>query len=306
LIQGVSQHAGMTLHHLVRDELNALDLRLLLLYDHYALVNLLQFWDLDAVLLLGRPQRFWRRAATERTHPFFSHPLLSRYGGILAEAGRQRAIERAKEKRFTCTPILFSFQAIKLVNNLRRIEAPHRPDLIELARKVAARVWGIPIDRLHGELTTNVAFGKLSKSRTLRAAITRLAAVGYGGVVQDGDSLIVVGKATNWLLLAKELVKGTAELICLHGLTNLNDEMYKHVIHATDRIDFEPPMLQTGGELWRRLLALVPTGLPIAHLLMNLSRLPPKSLETLMLAIFERPQWAAELLAALGTEDASL
>src|SRR5688500_1025317 len=94
LIQGASEHAGMTLHHLVRDELNALDARLLRSYDQFALLVLLQYWRGASVLLVGWPPRFWKRAASDPTHPFFSHPLLSKYGGMLAEAAKQRALER--------------------------------------------------------------------------------------------------------------------------------------------------------------------------------------------------------------------
>src|SRR3954462_4432423 len=88
LIQGAAQHAGMTFHHLVRDELNALDPRLLPLYDQYALINLLQYWQIECAILFGSPPRFWRQAASKRSHPFFGHPLLSQYGGALAEEGR--------------------------------------------------------------------------------------------------------------------------------------------------------------------------------------------------------------------------
>ena len=94
LIQGAAQHAGMTFHHLIRDEIDALDGRLLGLYDRFALFNLLQYWTLDAALIVGRPRRFWRRAAVNPSHPFFAHPLLSKFGGMLAEAARKRAEER--------------------------------------------------------------------------------------------------------------------------------------------------------------------------------------------------------------------
>src|SRR3954447_12517569 len=80
LIQGAAQHAGMTLHHLVRSELDVIDVRLLHLYDLYALINLLQCWQVDGVLILGRPRAFWKRAATRRRHPFYGHALLSRHG----------------------------------------------------------------------------------------------------------------------------------------------------------------------------------------------------------------------------------
>src|SRR5205823_7645430 len=74
LIQGAAQHAGMTFHHLVRDELNVINPKLLPLYDQYALINLLQYWQPEAKLLLGSPRRFWQRATTHPYHPFYGHP----------------------------------------------------------------------------------------------------------------------------------------------------------------------------------------------------------------------------------------
>ena len=304
LIQGAAQHAGMTFHHLVRRELDAIDPQLIRLYDQYALINLLQYWHLEAAMLLGWPPRFWRRAASKPKHPFFGHPVLARYGGMLAATARQRGLERCKEKGLTRMPFLFSFQVMYVIGRLRKIEAGHSQKLMELAKKAVALVWGIAPHRLEAELTTNVAFGNLSKPRTFAGSIIRACAVGYGGVVRRGDSLVVVGRGTNWQLVAKELVKGTAELICLHGLNRLTDDTYEQVISAADGVDFEPWMLQTGGELWRRLLAVLPDGRPVAEMLMHLARLPARSLETLMLAVIEQPPWARELLAGLGAPDA--
>src|ERR1051326_9573728 len=89
LIQGAAQHAGMTFHHLVRDELNALEPGLLRLYDQYALINLLQYWQPDAAILLGWPPRFWKRAKTKPSHPFFDHPLLSKYRSEERRVGKE-------------------------------------------------------------------------------------------------------------------------------------------------------------------------------------------------------------------------
>ncbi|MHC5539344.1 hypothetical protein ACYOEI_14090, partial [Singulisphaera rosea] len=130
--------------------------------------------------------------------------------------------------------------------------------------------------------------------------VFRAGVVGYGGVMRRGGALAVVGRGTNWQLLTKELVKGTAELICLHGLIHLSDETYGQVVSSADGVDFEPWMLQTGGELWRRFLAVLPAGRPLAEMLMHVSRLPAKSLETLLIAVIEQPEWAKELLAGLG------
>jgi hypothetical protein len=166
-----------------------------------------------------------------------------------------------------------------------------------------ALVWGISPDRLEPELTTEVAFGNLSRPRTVAGWVMRACAVGYGGVLRRGDSLVVVGRGTNWQLVAKELVKGTAELICLHGLNRLTDDTYHRVLSAADGPHFEPWMLQTGGELRRRLLAVLPARRPLAEMLMHLARLPARSLETLVLAVIEQPDWARELLAGLGASD---
>jgi hypothetical protein len=304
LIQGAAQHAGMTLHHLVRDELDALDPELVRLYDQYALINLLQYWHLDATLLLGWPPRFWRRASSDPRHPFFGHPVLSRHGGALAATARQRGRERCKEKGFWGLRFFFSFQAMHVIGRLRHKEAGHAQALIELARKAVTMAWGISPDRLDAEWTTRVAFGELSRPRTFGGRVLRACAVGYGGVLRRGDSLVVVARGTNFQLVAKELVKGTAELICLHGLNRLTDDTYRQVIGAADGVDFEPWMLQTGGELWRRLLAVLPSGRPVAQMLMHLARLPARSLETLMLAVIEQPPQARDLLAGLGASEA--
>jgi hypothetical protein len=304
LIQGAAQHAGMTLHHLVRDELSALDAELVPLYDQYALINLLQYWSIDATLLLGWPPRFWRRATSDPRHPFFGHPVLSRHGGTLAAEARRRGRERCKEKRLWGLRFFFPCQAALVIDRLSRKETGHTRELVSLARQAVTAAWGIPTDRLDAELTTKVAFGELSKPRTFGGRVIRACAVGYGGVLRCGDSLVVVARGANWQLLAKELVKGTAELICLHGLNRLTDDAYRQVIAAADGVDFEPWMLQTGGELWRRLLAVLPGGRPVAEVLMHLARLPARSLETLMLAVLEQPPLARELLAGLAASDA--
>jgi hypothetical protein len=300
LIQGAAQHAGMTFHHLVRDELNALDERLVHLYDQFALINLLQYWQVDGLLILGSPRRFWRRAASRRSHPFFTHPILSRYGGMLAEAGRKRACERCQEKGVLKTRFAFFFEAPYVMSRVKSLEGSHRQKLVELAVQTASTVWGIPTDRLDAQIVPRVVLGKLITPRTIRGAVLSMCLVGYGHVVRRGGQLIVVSRGTNWQLVAKELVKGTADLICLHGLNTLSDETYRQVIRAADVLEFEPWMLQTGGELWRRLLAVIPAGRALAEVLMHLAQLPPNSLQSLILAVIEQPEAASRALEKLG------
>jgi hypothetical protein len=289
LIQGAAQHAGMTFHHLVRDELNALDSGLLPYYDQYALINLLQYWFIQSSF--GKPAQFWSQATLDPHHPFYRHPLLSKYGGAFAEVGRRRAIARWKEKGFPG-----KFQILHMVNSLRTMEAPCRPQLVELAKRTASMVWGIPCERLDGELTDKIVLeDHVLPARSKQGAAFRACIVGYGCVAQNDDDLVVTGKGTNWQLLAKELVKGTAELICLHGLNALDDEIYQRVLNVTDQIDLEPAMLQSGGELWRRLLASFPNDLPLAEVLMRLARLPAGILESVLGAALEQPEGTALL-----------
>src|SRR5262245_7438675 len=249
LIQGASEHAGMTFHHLVRDELNALEPKLLRLYDQFALLGLLQYWRRDSILLFGWPPRFWKQAASKRDHPFFGHLLLSKYGGMLAQTNKERAVARCKEKGLSRLPLAFSVHTVLCITRMHGLEAPHRERLIQLAKEATSALWGIPRERLDGELTNRVLGGDTIPTRTLRGSIMRVCIMGLDRVAQRGDELIVVAKGTNWLLLAKELVKGTAELICLHGLNQLSDETYRRVIEATDWLELEPWMLQSGGEL---------------------------------------------------------
>lgn len=293
LIQGAAQHAGMTFHHLVRDELEVLDPSSILAYDQYALINLLQYWQIEGKIFLGSPTKFWRRASTDKGHPFFGHPLLSKYGGLLAEAGRQRGLERAKEKGVTLSPFAFSTQVQRLVQRLRALEKPHRPELVQLARRTASMVWGIPCERLHAELCDRIIVQPgLLKPRNFRGAMFLAGIVGYGHVKRARNELIVTSKGTNWQLLCKELVKGTADLICLHGLNQLDDSTYQHVISVTDHIDLEPWMLQSGGELWRRVILAFPDDQPLAKTLMNLARLPGGTLELLISEMIDNPQSA--------------
>jgi hypothetical protein len=294
LIQGAAQHAGMTAHHLVRDELDALHPDLVRLYDLYALSNLFQYWIPEAVLLLGLPARFWKRATSSSSHPFYHHPLLSQHGGALAATAKQRAVERAREKGVTGRPSSIPRRLRPELARLPELEGPLHIELIELAKQATSTVWGIPEDRLDTDLSPAVTLDGVIGGDKLRGRILSMTATGVARVTARDGAVDVVARATNWYFLAKELVKGTAELICLHGLAGLTDDVYQHVIDNSDRIEYEPWMLQTGGELWRRLLGVVPAGMPLQSLLMRLALSPADSRERVMRAVIEEPARARE------------
>ena len=114
LIQGSAQHAFLTSHYLVRDELMAIDPYLLRLYDQLAAACFLQYWHGENILFIGWPERFWRRAA-HPTHPFCKHPFLVRHGLSLSLGAKKRARERSRAKKVTLIPVLFTLQFVRLI-----------------------------------------------------------------------------------------------------------------------------------------------------------------------------------------------
>ena len=77
---------------------------------------------------------------------------------------------------------------------------------------------------------------------------------GWGGVRRDLDRLVVEAKAEIWPLLVHELIKGTVELICLHGLADLGEEEYSMVMEHTEHIEYEFPMIQIGRIVFQKSL----------------------------------------------------
>ena len=73
LIQGVASHTFLTSHHLVRDELLAIDEALVEAYDRLAVSMYLNYWVGDMIPILGRTRTFWRRIQRP-DHPVLGHP----------------------------------------------------------------------------------------------------------------------------------------------------------------------------------------------------------------------------------------
>ncbi len=304
LIQGAAAHTFLTAHHLVADELEAIQPGLTKLYDKTIVAFHLNYFIGDIPLLYGWPFWFWHRTRRPR-HPFHRHPLLACYGGQLARASKHYLRQRGWKKGIIGIPPLHYVQMIWLHLKMLRLERGHERELAEVAKRAAAMIWGIDEDRLVAEITHAVAFGHLRTPRTAVGRVTRAAVVGYGGVRRDGDRFHVVGKAICWPLLLHELSKGTAELICLHGLNALDDETYEQATDEADQLEYETWLLQAGPEAWRRLLAVLPAGHPLPEVLMHIARLEPEPLEQLMLAVVSDPRAARQELQTL-VDDASL
>ena len=86
------------------------------------------------------------------------------------------------------------------------------------------------------------------------------------------------------------------ELICLHGLCHLSDEVYEAVIEEADRLEYEAWLLQAGPEMWRRFIAATPRDVSLAETVMHVARLDPLALESLMFTVIEEPNRATDMM----------
>jgi len=117
-----------------------------------------------------------------------------------------------------------------------------------------------------------------------------------GGVFREGDRLKVQAKASIWSLVVHELIKGTVELICLHGLGELDDKEYSVVMDQTEHIEFEFQMIQIGRLVFQKFLAARPREITLADSIMLASKLDPLVLEKFMFRLFESPNRATDIL----------
>ena len=283
LIQGAAAHSFLTAHHLVKDELEALRPGLVRLYDRCAASLFLNYFIGDIPLVFGLPSRFWKKVGGPSS-PFKDHRLLVEHGPELWQASKRHLISRGWKKFVLGIPVLHYVQAFELAARVAWAERGKQVELAQLAERATSIMWKIDEDRLDAELTTHVAFGNLRVPETKIGLMVQRGAVGYGGVQRRRGQFIVVAKAWFWPLVLHELVKGTAELVCLHGLNALDDTIYDAVMDCADHIEYETWMLQAGPELWRRFLSAIPPDRQLAETLMHLARLEPQRLEDCMLS----------------------
>ncbi len=305
LIQGAAAHTYVTAHHLVKAELEEIQPGIVRLYDKLAVNLHLSQWLGDMFLFLGRPKKFWRHV-DRPGHPFYGHRFLMKHGGELSRASYRKTVRRARKKRTSSIPGIHYAETFWLLGRTALKERHVRQQLEALCVQTTSAIWGIDPDRLSGTLTGQVEFGNLQDPVTRSGRMLRSAAAGYGGVVRRNGRFQVVARAWIWPLLAHELTKGTAELVCLHGLNRLDDETYRDVTAEADRIEHEIWMIQAGGELWRKFLAAIPpnvnSDIPLAETLMRVARLEPAPLHQLMTDLVEHPLTARATLADMFDE----
>ena len=298
LIQGAAAHSYTTASHLARAELEAIRPGLNELYDGVAISCQLNYCIGDNALVFGRPNRFWGLLPWPQKI-FRNHPLMSKYGNKLATQATKHLRKQAKAKGFPTARFLHWCGFIKLITQVSQIEKGLGYQLSQIAVKVVSEMWQIPAERLDGRITRAVTFGNLQKPNTIMGRLCRTGVIGYGGVERSEGRFNVKARAWFFPLLIHELVKGTVELICLHGLNHLEESVYQAVIGEADQLDYEAWLLQAGPEMWRKFIAAAPRNVPLAKTIMRIAKLDPIPLDKLMIQIIEDPNRATDVMTKL-------
>jgi hypothetical protein len=122
-------------------------------------------------------------------------------------------------------------------------------------------------------------------------------------LVRENDQIIVHARATTLPVLIQELIKGTMELLGLHGISNLDKATHQHVMERSDDPADEHFHIQMGPALWRKLLTVLPKGshMNMGSVISKLYKLPPNQLHAIMDAVVDDLPIAKELLSQLLT-----
>lgn len=298
LIQGAAAHTFTTASHLVKDDLEQLSPGLTELYDRFAISGQLNYCIGDNALMFGRPNKFWGMSWIPQK-PFRKHRLMAKYGNRLAVESTRYLKKMGRSKRLSTWRFFHWCQFIGLMSKVTMIEKGKQKQLEEIAVKAISEMWQIPIEKLDGKITANVAFGNLQTPRTMLGRFCRTGVIGYGGVERREGKFSVVARAWVFPILIHELVKGTVELICLHGLNHLDEETYQAVVDEADQLEYEAWLLQAGPEMWRKFIAAAPRTTPLSRTIMQVAKLEPDALDDLMVTVIDEPNRATDTMKRL-------
>lgn len=105
---------------------------------------------------------FWSNIR-QKQHPFAKHPILAMYGHESAKQAYAHSLNRLKEvfpnlRNASFDQIRHSAPqlAMSVFMQLNQLERPHSNELVELAKEIVNKIWGIPTEMLEGMITRNV------------------------------------------------------------------------------------------------------------------------------------------------------
>jgi hypothetical protein len=126
---------------------------------------------------------------------------------------------------------------------------------------------------------------------------------GAGGG-QENQQYKIEAKAVCFPILCQEFSKGVMEYLSLRhgGLQQLQDAELRTIYRHADRRKDEPWLIQVGPELWRRFLAVLPQGMPLAKIVAALAKKSPATVHAILNAVITNPQNAQRFIAPLVAE----
>lgn len=268
------------------------------IYDKMSVNFHLAQWMGDLVFVVGSPKKFWQQVG-EPGSPFSNCPFIVKHGRDLSEESKRDTIQLARKRRASTTPRIQYGQSHWFLLQTLRLEMNKSSVLEKLCAKAISQIWQIDADRLSAQITTSVKFGNLQPNPSKVGKVFQECAAGFSGVVNRNGRFQVVAKAWMFPVLIHELTKGTAELVCLHGINKLDDQLYETVISIADKIEYEIWMIQAGAALWRKFLEIKQPAFPLAETLMHLALLEPEKLEEFLFDLIEHPLTARGTIADL-------
>ena len=297
LIQGSATHGHWEAHQLVAKELGDIHPDLFATYSEMMVRSRLGYWVGGIPSIMGNALKFWWKIQREG-HEFGFHPFLVKHGFSIAQETRDDVFERCHKASIPINGFMNETRGIKIYQQALELELPHLRPLVELAKDVCCETYGIGRDMLDAELTQSPRFGVVREPETAGGKAILECMIGWSAVVRRQGQLKVKATATFWPMLVHELIKGSVELICLHGMGSdtVTDSEFDIALQRTDHVEFEIPMLQIGGTIFQRFLLARPREIPLAESIMHVAKLEPLVLEQFMFHLFESPNRATDTI----------
>lgn len=295
LIQGSATHGHWAAHRLVDEQLAVINPSLFAIYDEMMIRSRLGYWLGGIPSIMGNPIRFWWKIRQDG-HEFGRHPFLAKHGYQIAMKTRQDVFDRSRKANIPLNGHLNESQGLLIYQEAIQQEVQHLEPLQELAKNVCCDAYGIGRELLDGKLTQTPRFGTIREPQTWEGETILQCMIGWSAVVRRKGRLSVKATATFWPMLVHELIKGSVELICLHGMSDVSESEFQIALEYTDHIEYEIPMLQIGGTIFRQFLLARPREIKLAECIMHVSKFAPLALEQFMFHLFESPNQATTMI----------
>ena len=301
LIQGAAVHGHWAAHRFAKQTLDEIEPRLFSIYDEMLIRSRLGYWLGGIPALMGNPIKFWWQMRQDG-HEFGFHPFLVKHGFEIAQQTKREVFARCRAAGVPLDGLLNEMRGFQVYAEVIQTEIEHLQPLEELAKDVCCEMYGIGRELLDGKLTQAPRFGSVREPESEAGQELLKVMIGWSAVERRHDKLSVRATATFWPMLVHELIKGSVELICLHGMNSVSEDDFAIALERTDHVELEIPMLQIGGTIFKQFLLARPREIELAQTIMYVAMFEPEVLEQFMFHLFESPNQATSMIrkAAAG------